>query len=717
MIAPITAVKASLGELVELVAVAFAAEKVVEFIKSQGEAAEANERIQKTLGLTAVQVQQLAFAAKMSGLSIEDVTQSMLRFELALAKAATGTGPAAAGLRSIGISAKELIGIPAPEQLAKMADAVHRLTDGPQKIAALEAINREFPKMITLLDEGSGRFAELNGILAKTNSVVEETANEHLVKMNNSLKVLGESASGLAKSVFAPFVDVVTGFVTVLADAAQALGRLFAESTPLRAALDLIAIGMKGVETVLATGLELLKDIATVGQAAFLSLAQYTEAFGGTIKETFDAVGAGFSKFWAAVLETGSAAFRALGQEAMDFADLMGKALTFDAAGAKAAFGQMGTDLKTAGADIKGAFAGVFDMSGVGVAAKAAAGNVVGIWKAAGAQIIENERQYGQEYDAIWGNLKKPEEGPPKQQPGPLDLTNGTKAAEELLKIAEAEASAEVDAFKKAATAREKQLDEQLKMHQLTMSQWADQTQDALQDEEQGIKAAYDRELQAAKGNSAQIIEIKKKEAAAIADIEQKIRDANAKAAEAEVAAWKSVADGIAGLLNSQVNGLLRGTETIGTAFKNMAASAIEALIQLGIKLAAEAALAEALSIATGGAVGGGAGGVLSGFIGSLGHFATGTPYVQNTGLALIHQGEMVTPAHLNPNNPANTLGSSGSSSSAFGSSSSAFHMGGMTVHNHGQAPDGAKLGRDFIREIQRKGVFAGNSARRYVGV
>jgi len=71
----------------------------------------------------------------------------------------------------------------------------------------------------------------------------------------------------------------------------------------------------------------------------------------------------------------------------------------------------------------------------------------------------------------------------------------------------------------------------------------------------------------------------------AIADQEA---NAQAKAAEQSAQQWKSAADTIAGAMNSQVDGLLRGTETMRQAFAKMAESMIEDAIKWTIKAIAE---------------------------------------------------------------------------------------------------------------------------------
>ena len=111
--------------------------------------------------------------------------------------------------------------------------------------------------------------------------------------------------------------------------------------------------------------------------------------------------------------------------------------------------------------------------------------------------------------------------------------------------------------------------------------------------------------------------------------------DAQAKAAEQSAAAWKSFADQFAGILSSQVDGLLKGTETFSEAFKNMMTSAIEDIIKELIKMAAEWAVLKIVAP--------GVGGLLGGL--TLPSFAVGAWELPRNTFAQLHQGEMVVPA------------------------------------------------------------------------
>jgi hypothetical protein len=344
-----------------------------------------------------------------------------------------------------------------------------------------------------------------------------------------------------------------------------------------------------------------------------------------------------------------------------------------------------------------------------------------------------------------------------KPQPGAMNL-GGNAGADEAAKAAEAEANLEVDAYKRAATAKAQILDEGLKTHQLTMSQWLAQTVDALNDEAQDVSATYDAELQIAGLTSAKKLEIAKQEADALAEIQHQIVAAQAKAAEQAAQQWQSVMQTINSAFDSQIAGLLGGTENWHRAFLNVLKDLTEKLVEFGINKAltfGENAVGGALGIPGAGGAAGGAvttantsavslltasinalnvamGGVVpaataqtvattanttatgasdavsaAGTTATLGNtvatisntiatdaaaiahffgFATGTPYVKNTGLALIHQGEAILPADSNPF-AGKTL--SLPNMRMPGLPDDAFHPGGGSPGGaHGGAPD-----------------------------
>ncbi len=612
LLAPITAIRESLGGVVELFAAAFAVDKVVEFVKSMGELGEQTERTSQILGLTTEQVGELQYAFAATGTSSENLDQMIGRFEVSLAKAGAGTGPAAAGLKALGLSAQELIGIPFPEQMDKIANAVSRFADGPAKAAALQSLGRGFVELIPLLNQGAAGFDALREKADATNSVLDEGVTKSLVGMQHSFVDLGASIKGLAIQSFAPFIDVVRNAVEMASGIAQAFSTAEKQGGALAQALTLIADGLKVGLSLYAAQIGVLEQLWATGNMAFNILDDATRGFGEVIREVFVALGAALPAFWKGLVNAGETAFRAVEKQALDFGAVLDDTLHLDFAGAKAAFGQMGDDASAALKQIGAGFNGVFDFSKAEAAAKATSATIAQDVKIGGDQMLADAQSTVDRLKSIWGlgadaskNARHGEgEGNPgdyakPQVPALDELTAAkNKAAQQQIQAAEAEAALEVDAYKHAATEKEQLLDEQLKTHQISMSQWLTQTVDALDDEAQDVKATYDSELRIAGLTSAKKLEIAKQEADALAAIQHQIVAAEVKAAEESAAQWKSYADTVAGLIDGQVNGLLRGTETMRQAVKNMAASGIEDVIKFCIKWAAEHAATVLANIA-----------------------------------------------------------------------------------------------------------------------
>jgi hypothetical protein len=118
------------------------------------------------------------------------------------------------------------------------------------------------------------------------------------------------------------------------------------------------------------------------------------------------------------------------------------------------------------------------------------------------------------------------------------------------------------------------------------------------------------------------------------------------KEAEANQKAWDSAINDIVGAWNSQLKGLLAGTTSWAEAMRAIVADLVIEIIKEFEKAAAAKVALGLGGVALGG---GGIGGALfAGLSGILG-FEVGTPYVPQTGLALVHQGEAIIPASQNP--------------------------------------------------------------------
>ena len=91
----------------EAMIAAFAIEKIADWSKEMGEAAEKNLHMAETFGMTVPQMQGLGAVALSTGMSIDTISKGMGIFDKNLIAAASGTGTAAMAFKAMGISATD----------------------------------------------------------------------------------------------------------------------------------------------------------------------------------------------------------------------------------------------------------------------------------------------------------------------------------------------------------------------------------------------------------------------------------------------------------------------------------------------------------------------------------------------------------------------------------------------------------------------------------
>lgn len=214
-------VTGSVGKVGAALAEAFAVEKIVEFVSRMAELGEQTERMARILGVSTTDVQQLGFMAKSTGGDAEGLALAMERLQVNLMKAQAGTGPAAQGLEALGLKAKDLIGLPLPEQMDRIADKLSHFADGGNKTAiAMELLGRAGAQMIPLLDEGSAGMEHMRNKALDAGAIIAGPTVKALDEMQKDLVTVRAAATGLAASLvgaMAPAFDsVITGITDMI---------------------------------------------------------------------------------------------------------------------------------------------------------------------------------------------------------------------------------------------------------------------------------------------------------------------------------------------------------------------------------------------------------------------------------------------------------------------------------------------------------------------
>jgi hypothetical protein len=281
---PLRAVRDNLGELAEAFIAAFAIEKLHQFVEHMALLGTETERTAAMLGIATEEVGRFHAIAEATGTSSEGMATAMERFNLNLSHAKSGSGPAAEALRALGLSAKDLIGIPIPEQLAKLSAAVSQFADGGNKTAiVMSLMGRTGAQMIPVLDQGAHGFEELGAMADRAGTAMSGKTTESFVEMHHALTEMGLSFQGIGITIADAFAPATTMIVGALTDLVEWFNRAIKGGGTFKGLLDLIAIAadafavallgvvfvIEGLVQVVDLGMRLIRDLiaGTLGDA------------------------------------------------------------------------------------------------------------------------------------------------------------------------------------------------------------------------------------------------------------------------------------------------------------------------------------------------------------------------------------------------------------------------------------------------------------------
>ncbi|MGB7102414.1 MAG: hypothetical protein WBD95_27075, partial [Xanthobacteraceae bacterium] len=203
---------ASIGDTIAAAAAAFGigfgADALKNWVAGEAALGEQIENAAAKLGTTAQQASQLSGIATLTGTAFDSLQTNMERFNLNLGSAGNSTSKAAQGLKALGLSAREFVGVPIPQQLELLAEAASKFADGGNKTAAVMAIlGRSGAEMIPYLDRGKEGMERLAAAAERTGAVMSNDEAAAFAKTQEDLNEMGLAWQGLSNKIF----DAVDG--------------------------------------------------------------------------------------------------------------------------------------------------------------------------------------------------------------------------------------------------------------------------------------------------------------------------------------------------------------------------------------------------------------------------------------------------------------------------------------------------------------------------
>jgi hypothetical protein len=660
-------IKGYIESLAEAIGVAFSIDGLKSFIEGMAELGSHTQSVAAVLGASNQEVVELSGIAKLTSTTIDGLASGIERMSLNIQKSTKESfSPAGAALKVLGLNASELIGLPTDQYFDKLAAAVGKFNPSLNLTNALMAVGgRGVAAMLPTLLQGGEHWAEFKAAVDQASEGLA-AAVPGMANTNDKLALLEISVQSVGARIF-------TVLKPAIDDAVEAFTRWIQ------------SIKADDITTVVVAVGNGMINIAEQVATAFAALGGQIDAFEGKISDLGPHVQVTLTGAAAAAVRYAQHIKEPMSDIIATIRDEWSTPIVFGgtdpgAAAASTATIQQNIDkIHTSAVAARAALAGMFPTTG----------SAAGI-----AQDFLSIQKGVQDVIASYQKLN----ATPINMGGADALKAQMEQLQAAIKVAD-------EQYKQT----QEHLGAEAKLHEITYAQETAALLDALEDRHGMELAANAAEAEVGGQTVAQYQKIANDKIAIDAKYSadhQKIID---QAAEREAQEWKSAADQIAGAFNSQLRSLLAGTETWGQAMKKISGDIVLKFIEdqikatieflankareVAVSIAAEdaktaasvtgAALRSAADVASGSvsvlsviasalkaifagagqtaagvsanvapavgpaapAVGAAAGAAVIAIGTGLGKFDVGTDYVTRSGLAIIHEGEQITPA------------------------------------------------------------------------
>lgn len=226
----------------------------------------------------------LQYAASVTGSDVDALTSVFLGLNKTLAEAATSDDEVSFALRSIGLSARDLLSLSPEDALGSIADALGKIANPGERAAkATQILGGESTKFLRVLDGGR---AGIKSYIAERNKLGGSFGNldtKQVAVAQKSFAQLSEVVVGIKDRILIGLAPVVSALSQSLASTAVSGTTAF---TAIGSAAELTSFGVAKIEDVLGT--------VSLGFSLFS--AKITGMLGNIVHYTsivFDAIGAG----------------------------------------------------------------------------------------------------------------------------------------------------------------------------------------------------------------------------------------------------------------------------------------------------------------------------------------------------------------------------------------------------------------------------------------
>lgn len=212
-----------IGENLRQIALGFAAVfgvgALVQKIGAISNALDAVSKAARATNSAVADMQALATAGELAGLSADYVASASRRMNRVLGQAIQQGKGTQGVFQQLGVSASELAALPVDERFAKIADRIQELgLDASQTTAILSALGDRGGALISLLGEGGEQIRQAAGDVDRFNLAITNTQGLQIEEMNDNWTRFGYAVNGAFTQFIAFIAPSVSSLLANLAN-------------------------------------------------------------------------------------------------------------------------------------------------------------------------------------------------------------------------------------------------------------------------------------------------------------------------------------------------------------------------------------------------------------------------------------------------------------------------------------------------------------------
>jgi hypothetical protein len=163
------------------------------------------------IGVSTTALSGMRYAAELSNVDVGTLNTSLRFMTRNLSEAAHGSGPAAQGIKDLGLSASRLAGMSADQQLLAIADAMEGLGSQSDRVrVAFELFGRGGTPMLQMLGEGREKIEAMTREAERFGVVVSQQAAANADEFGDSLTRMDKALEGVRNAISEKIMPILT---------------------------------------------------------------------------------------------------------------------------------------------------------------------------------------------------------------------------------------------------------------------------------------------------------------------------------------------------------------------------------------------------------------------------------------------------------------------------------------------------------------------------